>query len=209
MIKRVLDLILATAALVVLSPVMGMVALGVRLVLGRPVLFRQSRPGKGEVPFVLYKFRTMREARSSKGEPLPDAERLMRFGRFLRATSLDELPSLINVVTGDMSLVGPRPLLMHYLPHYTPEQRRRHQVRPGITGLAQVRGRNALSWEEQFELDVWYVDNPSLLLDLKILLLSVPRVLGGRDISHPGSVTMEPFVPLPGDRGENEAPERL
>ena len=169
LVKRLLDIIIAAAALVLLSPVLLLLAWQIRRKLGTPILFRQVRPGRGGIPFVMYKFRTMRDAADENGRPLPDAERLTPFGRKLRAASLDELPELWNVLKGDMSLVGPRPLLMEYLPLYNAEQRRRHLVRPGITGWAQVNGRNAIPWPEKFRLDVWYVENRSLLLDMKIL----------------------------------------
>jgi len=173
---------------------MGLIALAVRLRLGVPVLFRQRRPGLHGQPFTLLKFRTMTGARDAAGNLLPDAERLTPLGRFLRATSLDELPELLNVLKGEMSLVGPRPLLLEYLTRYTPEQARRHDVRPGITGWAQVNGRNALSWEHKFALDVWYVDHVSLGLDLKILVLTALRVLARQGISQPGHATMEEFL---------------
>ena len=168
-IKRAFDLTLALLALTILSPMIGLIALLVWLELGSPVLFRQQRPGLHGRAFTLYKFRTMTDARDAQANLLPDAERLTPLGRFLRSTSLDELPELFNVLKGDMSLVGPRPLLMRYLDRYTPEQMRRHQVKPGITGWAQVNGRNVLTWEQKFALDVWYVDHASLWLDLKIL----------------------------------------
>ena len=171
--KRAFDVVVAAAALVILAVPMLAVAIAVRVCLGRPVLFTQLRPGRHGIPFRLIKFRTMREAVDAEGRALPDEERLTRLGQFLRAASLDELPELWNVLRGDMSLVGPRPLLMEYLPLYTPEQARRHGVRPGITGWAQVNGRNSLSWEEKFELDVWYVDHASFWLDLKIIALTV------------------------------------
>ena len=192
--KRILDLALTLPALLFLAPAMGLIALAVRLRLGAPVLFRQRRPGLHGEPFTLLKFRTMTGARDAAGNLLPDAERLTSLGRFLRATSLDELPELLNVLRGEMSLVGPRPLLMEYLPRYTPEQARRHDVRPGITGWAQVNGRNALSWEQKFALDVWYVDHVSLGLDLKILVLTPLRVLARQGISQPGHATMEEFL---------------
>lgn len=205
--KRLLDLIVAAAALVVLLPVIAAVALVVRIGLGSPVLFRQTRPGLHAVPFTIVKFRSMREARDSEGRVLPDARRLSHLGRLLRASSLDELPELWNVVRGDMSLVGPRPLLTAYLDRYTPRQALRHRVRPGLTGLAQVSGRNALSWEHKFELDVQYVEQCSIGLDVKILLLTVSQVLLRRGISQPGHATAEEFLgsarslsmpPLPG-----------
>ena len=181
------------AALVVLAPLLLGVAAAVRLNLGAPVLFRQARPGLQGRLFTMRKFRTMRDARDAHGVPLSDAERLTRFGRFLRSTSLDELPELWNVVVGDMSFVGPRPLLPEYLPLYTREQARRHEVRPGITGWAQVRGRNALSWDEKFRLDVWYVDHKTLALDLHIVGLTLLRLLDRHGISQPGSATAERF----------------
>jgi len=193
-IKRVFDVAVSLALLIVLSPVMAATALLVRIRLGRPVLFRQLRPGLHEKPFVLYKFRTMADLRDEAGNPLPDAERLTPFGRRLRALSLDELPQLINVLKGDLSLVGPRPLLMEYLPLYTEEQRRRHLVRPGITGWAQVNGRNAVSWEERFAMDVWYVDNWSMRLDLKILWLTFLRLLRPVGINQPGRATVDRFT---------------
>lgn len=192
-LKRGFDLVGAALGLIVLSPVLAAVALLVRRHLGPPVLFRQRRPGLHGRPFTLYKFRTMREATGAGGRPLPDGERLTAFGRRLRATSLDELPELFNVLRGDMSLVGPRPLLMEYLDRYTPEQARRHEVRPGLTGWAQVNGRNAISWEERFRLDVWYVDHPSLRLDLRILGRTVRQVLRREGISQEGQATMEYF----------------
>jgi len=188
-VKRLLDIIIAAAALVLLSPVLLLLAWQIRRKLGTPVLFRQVRPGRGGIPFVMYKFRTMRDAENENGRPLPDAERLTPFGRKLRAASLDELPELWNVLKGDMSLVGPRPLLMEYLPLYNAEQRRRHLVRPGITGWAQVNGRNAISWPEKFRLDVWYVENRSLLLDIKILFLTVKKVLDRSGINSEGEAT--------------------
>lgn len=191
--KRAFDVALTLPALVVLSPVFALVALAVRASLGSPVIFRQQRPGKHERPFTLYKFRTMRDARDAQGALLPDARRLTRLGAFLRATSLDELPELINVLRGDMSLVGPRPLLMEYLPLYSPEQRRRHDVYPGVTGWAQVNGRNALTWREKFALDIEYVDRVSFGLDLRILLLTIASVVRSEGISHSGHVTMQPF----------------
>jgi sugar transferase EpsL len=191
--KRVFDIVVAAAAMIVLSPLFVIVTLVVRVALGSPVLFCQQRPGLAERPFVMRKFRTMREARDELGVPLHDELRLGRLGRFLRATSLDELPQLWSVLVGDMSLVGPRPLLTEYLPLYSVEQRRRHEVRPGLTGWAQVNGRNAISWEKKFELDVWYVDHRSFLLDLRILWLTISRVLRSEGITQPGHVSSEPF----------------
>jgi lipopolysaccharide/colanic/teichoic acid biosynthesis glycosyltransferase len=191
--KRAIDALFAGVGLVVLSPVLLAIALAVRAKSGRPVLFRQVRPGRGGKPFEVLKFGSMRDVRDAAGRPLPDAERLTEFGAFLRRTSLDELPELWNVLRGDMSLVGPRPLLMQYLDRYTPEQARRHEVRPGITGWAQVNGRNALTWEERFRLDVWYVDHCSLILDLRILVMTAWKVLTGVGISASGHATMPEF----------------
>ncbi|HEY8434750.1 MAG TPA: sugar transferase [Sphingomicrobium sp.] len=192
--KRLIDLVAALVLLVVLSPVMLALAVGVRLDVGSPLLFRQVRPGLHGRPFTLYKFRTMRGAATGEAGVHTDAERLTGFGRWLRATSLDELPELWNVLRGDMSLVGPRPLLMRYLPLYTPQQMRRHDVRPGVTGWAQVNGRNALSWDDKFALDVWYVDHRSLLLDLKILARTVAAVFRREGISYGNSATMPEFT---------------
>jgi lipopolysaccharide/colanic/teichoic acid biosynthesis glycosyltransferase len=189
-----LDVVGAVAGLVLLSPVLAATALAVRLRLGSPVLFRQERPGLHGRPFTMYKFRTMRDGVDAAGDPLPDEARLTPLGRFLRSTSLDELPELWSVLRGDMSLVGPRPLLMDYLPLYSAEQARRHEVRPGVTGWAQVNGRNALTWEEKFRLDVWYVDNQSFLLDLKIICLTLFKVIKSEGISQPGHATMERFM---------------
>jgi lipopolysaccharide/colanic/teichoic acid biosynthesis glycosyltransferase len=191
--KRLFDVVVSAAGLVLLSPLLAMVAAAVRLRLGSPVLFRQVRPGLHGKPFAILKFRTMRHALDAEGRPLPDAERLTRLGRLLRSTSLDELPELWNVLRGEMSLVGPRPLLMQYLPLYTPEQARRHEVLPGVTGWAQVNGRNELTWEEKFRLDVWYVDNRSLAIDLKILLLTLKKVFDREGISQSGHATVEYF----------------
>jgi sugar transferase EpsL len=192
--KRILDLALTVPALIVLSPLLALIALLVRVLHGSPVLFRQQRPGLHGKPFTMYKFRTMTDARDAEGNLLSDAERLTRFGRFLRSTSLDELPELFNVVKGEMSLVGPRPLLMEYLDRYTPEQMRRHEVCPGVTGWAQVNGRNALSWEQKFALDVWYIDHVSLWLDIRIIALTVWKILRREGISQQGQATMEEFV---------------
>ena len=193
MIKRAFDFLVSLAALLLLWPVLLVLAVLVRVKLGRPVLFRQQRPGLHGRPFTMLKFRTMTDARDTEGNLLPDGERLSSFGRSLRSTSLDELPELINVVAGDMSLVGPRPLLMRYLDRYTPEQMRRHEVRPGITGWAQVNGRNAITWDQKFALDIWYVDHHSLRLDLRILWLTVRNVLRREGISQAGEATMEEF----------------
>lgn len=192
--KRLFDLVVATAALILLSPILLLVALLVRSKLGSPVLFAQERPGLNGVPFKMFKFRSMTDARDSQGNLLPDRERLTPFGRFLRSSSLDELPGLWNVVRGEMSLVGPRPLLMKYLERYTPEQARRHEARPGITGWAQVNGRNAISWEQKFELDVWYLENHSFWLDLKILWLTLQKVFQRKGISAAGEATMPEFM---------------
>ena len=192
--KRWLDVLLVLPALVVLLPLFVLIGLLVRLQLGAPVLFCQQRPGLRAKPFTLYKFRTMTDTRDAQGNLLCDAERLTIFGRFLRSTSLDELPELINVLRGEMSLVGPRPLLMQYLDYYTPEQMFRHEVKPGITGWAQVNGRNALTWEQKFALDVWYVDHQSMWLDLRIILLTAWKMLKREGISQPGQATMQEFV---------------
>jgi sugar transferase EpsL len=192
--KCFFDRVVAMLALIVLSPVLGILAVLVRLKLGSPILFRQQRPGLHGKPFTLVKFRTMTDKRDTQGNLLPDAERLTKFGKFLRASSLDELPELWNVLKGEMSLVGPRPLLMQYLPLYTPEQARRHEVRPGITGWAQVNGRNALSWEEKFALDIWYVDNHTLWLDWKIIFLTLRKIVKRDGINQPGTATMQAFT---------------
>ena len=192
--KRLFDLALTIPGAILISPLLGLVALLVRLKLGQPVLFRQDRPGYQGKPFTLYKFRTMKVSRNEEGNLLPDSERLTSLGRLLRSFSLDELPELINVLRGEMSLVGPRPLLMQYLERYTPEQARRHDVLPGMTGWAQVNGRNVLTWEDKFRFDVWYVDNWSLWLDVKILLLTLLGVLWREGISQPGHATAEEFM---------------
>lgn len=193
-IKRIVDALVSGTGLIVLSPILLITASMVARYLGRPILFKQQRPGLHGKPFTMYKFRTMRDAVDSHGQPLPDSERLTPLGRFLRASSLDELPELFNVLCGDMSLVGPRPLLMEYLNHYTPQQARRHEVRPGITGWAQVNGRNAISWEQKFELDVWYVDNRSLALDMIILRMTILKVFKREGISAVGEATMPRFT---------------
>lgn len=193
MIKRLLDIVLSLFALVLFSPIIGLVAWKIRQKLGSPVIFRQTRPGLHGEPFDMVKFRTMKDAVDSKGNPLPDTERMTLFGNWLRNTSLDELPELWNVLKGEMSLVGPRPLLMQYLPLYSQEQARRHEVRPGVTGWAQVNGRNAISWEEKFKLDVWYVDHHSFWLDVKIIFLTVKKVFFKEGITAEGHVTIEPF----------------
>ncbi|AMS16823.1 Sugar transferase involved in LPS biosynthesis (colanic, teichoic acid) [Pseudomonas sp. NFPP07] len=194
MIKRGFDLLASILGLLLLAPVMAIVAWQIRKKLGSPVLFRQVRPGKDGKPFEMVKFRTMRDAHDAMGNPLPDSERMTPFGSFLRSSSLDELPELWNVLKGDMSLVGPRPLLMEYLPLYNSEQYRRHEVRPGVTGWAQINGRNALEWEEKFNLDVWYVDNQSLWLDLKVIFLTIKKVVIRDGISAEGEVTAAKFT---------------
>jgi sugar transferase EpsL len=194
MLKRIFDFAAALALLLLLSPAIAATAALIAWRMGTPVLFRQLRPGRHGRPFVLLKFRTMLDAVDADGQPLPDGARLTPLGRFLRRASLDELPQLINVIRGDMSLVGPRPLLMEYLPLYTPEQARRHEVRPGITGWAQVNGRNAITWEEKFALDVWYVDHGSLLLDLKILWMTAGRLFRPSGIAQEGHATMPNFT---------------
>ena len=191
--KRLFDLVLMVPGLIVLSPLLALIGVVVRMTLGPPVLFRQVRPGRHGQPFEILKFRTMTDRRGPDGALLPDAQRLTSFGRFLRRTSLDELPELLNVLKGDMSLVGPRPLLMQYLDRYTAEQSRRNEVKPGISGWAQVNGRNALSWEEKFELDVWYVDNSSFWLDVQILAMTFWQVVTGKGVSAEGHATMPRF----------------
>lgn len=193
-IKRLMDILLSGVALVVLSPVLLVTALLVRTRLGSPVIFCQERPGKDEKIFKLYKFRSMTDQRDENGELLPDEVRLTRFGRLLRSTSLDELPELWNILRGDMSIVGPRPLLVRYLPRYNEEQRHRHDVRPGLTGWAQVNGRNAISWEEKFRLDVWYVDHLSFLLDLKVVFMTVKKVICREGISAENAATVVEFT---------------
>ncbi|WP_288987692.1 sugar transferase [uncultured Sphingopyxis sp.] len=195
--KRLFDLSLTVVMLPVLLPVMAVVAILVRRQMGAPVIFRQQRPGLGGRPFEMLKFRTMRDAVGPDGRPLPDADRLTGLGRFLRASSLDELPELWNVAKGEMSLVGPRPLLMEYLPLYDAQQARRHEVRPGVTGWAQVNGRNALSWDEKFAHDVWYVDNRSIWLDFRILLMTAQKVVRREGISAAGEATMPRFLGYP------------
>ena len=196
--KRPMDFILSLIAIIVLSPVFLVVAVLVRVKLGSPVIFKQERPGLNEKIFTLYKFRSMTDERDENGELLPDSVRLTKFGKFLRSTSLDELPELVNILKGDMSIVGPRPLLVEYLPLYDEHQRRRQEVRPGLSGLAQVSGRNTISWEEKFNLDVEYVDNISFILDWKIIFLTIKKVIFREGISSNTSVTMEPF------RGSNK-----
>ncbi|HHJ3169167.1 TPA: sugar transferase [Vibrio parahaemolyticus] len=192
--KRLFDFCASLFGLVLLSPIIVLVAWKIRKNLGSPVLFRQTRPGLHGKPFEMVKFRTMKDAVDAQGNPLPDSERMTPFGDKLRNSSLDELPELWNVLKGEMSLVGPRPLLMQYLPLYSQEQARRHEVRPGVTGWAQINGRNAISWEDKFKLDVWYVDNHNLLLDIKILFLTVKKVFVKEGISADGHVTIEPFT---------------
>lgn len=192
--KRFLDISAAFFGLILLSPLILLLIILIRMKLGSPICFTQIRPGLKGKPFKIIKFRTMTDTRDVDGRLLPDSVRLTTFGRFLRSTSLDELPELWNVLKGDMSLVGPRPLLMEYLTYYSPEQARRHEVRPGITGWAQINGRNAISWEEKFKLDVWYVDNQTFLLDLKILILTVKKVFVREGISAEGEATMPKFT---------------
>lgn len=201
--KRLFDILISLTVLVLFSPLFILLAILIRRKLGSPVLFRQTRPGLHGRPFDILKFRTMLNAEDDQGRPLPDSQRLTPFGKALRASSLDELPELINVLKGDMSLVGPRPLLMQYLPLYNKRQARRHEVRPGITGWAQVNGRNAISWQEKFELDVWYVENRTLALDLRILLMTVAGVLKREGITQEGHATAEPFA---GNDNKGETP---
>lgn len=196
-VKRLFDLIASSAALLVLFPLLIILALLISWKMGRPVFFGQVRPGCKGWPFTLYKFRTMNDKRDEKGQLLPDADRLTAFGRFLRTSSLDELPELWNVLKGEMSIVGPRPLLMRYLDRYNPEQARRHEVKPGMTGWAQVNGRNALTWEQKFLFDVWYVDNQSISLDLKIIIMTLWKIIKREGISQPGQATMEEFLGTP------------
>ncbi|WP_298065723.1 sugar transferase [uncultured Acinetobacter sp.] len=193
MLKRLLDIVIASIALVILSPLYIFVAYKVKKNLGSPVLFRQVRPGLHGKPFEMIKFRSMKDAVDAQGNSLPDSERLTPFGKMLRSTSLDEMPELWNVIKGDMSIVGPRPLLMEYLPLYNKEQAKRHDVRPGMTGHAQVNGRNAISWEQKFKLDTWYVENQSLWLDFKIMLRTVKKVIAKDDINADGEATAAPF----------------
>lgn len=194
MLKRILDVLVSFVGLIILSPIIGIVFWKISRKLGSPVLFRQVRPGKDGKPFEMLKFRTMLDAVDSNGQPLPDEERMTTFGSFLRASSLDELPALWNVLKGDMGLVGPRPLLMEYLPLYSNDQSRRHEVRPGVTGWAQINGRNSIGWEDKFKLDVWYVDNFSLWLDVKIIFLTVKKVVMRDGISADGEATMSKFT---------------
>jgi sugar transferase EpsL len=195
--KRLFDIVISALMLIVLAIPMLMLMLLVRVKLGSPIFFTQKRPGKGGKPFMMMKFRTMTNAKDADGNLLPDDQRLPRFGKLLRSTSLDELPELINVLKGEMSLVGPRPLLMQYLERYTPEQMRRHEVRPGITGWAQVNGRNNVPWEERFQMDVWYVDHRNLALDIKILWMTLMKVVKRSDVSQDGHATMTEFMGNP------------
>lgn len=197
MVKRIFDVFCSLSCLLFLSPLILLTALIIYTKIGPPVFFKQKRPGLSGKPFILYKFRTMLDIRDKQGNLLSDSQRLTQLGKFYRSTSLDELPEFINVLKGDMSLVGPRPLLMRYLGRYTPEQARRHEVKPGITGWAQVNGRNALTWEEKFKLDVWYVENWYFWLDMKILLMTIWRILKRQGINQPGQATMEEFMGSP------------
>jgi sugar transferase EpsL len=197
--KRIFDLILTSLGLILLSPFILLTALCVGIFLGTPILFRQQRPGYRGQPFFIYKFRTMTDASDSTGNLLPDAQRLTRLGRFLRALSLDEFPEFLNILRGEMSLVGPRPLLMEYLERYSPEQMRRHDAYPGLTGWAQVNGRNAITWGDKFTLDVWYVDHWSFWLDIKVILMTLWKVIKREDISQPGQATTEYFMGNPND----------
>ena len=193
-VKRLFDLAIAAPSVIVISPVFILIGFFVRMKIGSPILFRQERPGLRGRPFVIYKFRTMADERDGNGNLLPDGERLTRFGQIFRKASMDELPELFNVIKGEMSIVGPRPLLMQYLDRYTSEQMRRHEVKPGITGWAQVNGRNAISWEDKFKLDVWYVDNWSVWLDVKIIFLTIWKILRRENINQPGQATAEEFL---------------
>jgi lipopolysaccharide/colanic/teichoic acid biosynthesis glycosyltransferase len=193
-VKRIIDVLFSIILLIILSPAILIIILLVGLMLGSPVLFRQTRPGYKGKPFVIYKFRSMTAEKDAEGKLLPDAKRLTRFGQFLRNTSLDELPELFNVIKGEMSLVGPRPLLMEYLPLYTPEQARRHEVKPGITGWAQINGRNTLDWDKRFQMDLWYIDHWSLGLDCKILFLTIFKVLRREGINAEGQTAMAKFI---------------
>lgn len=194
MLKRLFDILVSALAILIFAPLIVVLMLIVRVKLGAPVFFTQTRPGKDGKPFKMIKFRSMTNGKDAEGNLLPDDQRLPKFGKLLRSTSLDELPELCNVLKGDMSLVGPRPLLMQYLDRYTPEQRRRHEVRPGITGWAQVNGRNNVPWEERFKMDVWYVDHHNLLLDIKILWMTVLKVVKRSDVSQEGHATMTEFM---------------
>ena len=202
-IKRILDIISSLLAIIILSPLLAVTAVLVKTKLGSPVLFKQERPGKDEKIFTLMKFRTMTDERDENGELLPDEVRLTKFGKFLRSTSIDELPELFNILKGDMSVIGPRPLLVEYIPRYNEHQHRRHEVRPGLSGWAQVNGRNSISWEEKFDLDVEYVDNYSFAMDVKILFMTVLNVLKKEGISSETSATMEVFMGTPGREEAN------
>ena len=202
-IKRILDIISSLLAIIILSPLLAVTAVLVKTKLGSPVLFKQERPGKDEKIFTLMKFRTMTDERDENGELLPDVVRLTKFGKFLRSTSIDELPELFNILKGDMSVIGPRPLLVEYIPRYNEHQHRRHEVRPGLSGWAQVNGRNSISWEEKFDLDVEYVDNYSFAMDVKILFMTVLNVLKKEGISSETSATMEVFMGTPGREEAN------
>lgn len=202
-IKRILDIISSFLAIIILSPLLAITAVLVKTKLGSPVLFRQERPGKDEKIFTLMKFRTMTDERDENGELLPDEVRLTKFGKFLRSTSIDELPELFNILKGDMSVIGPRPLLVEYIPRYNEHQHRRHEVRPGLSGWAQVNGRNTVSWEDKFDMDVHYVDNYSLAMDVKILFMTVLNVLKREGISSETSATMEVFMGTPGREEAN------
>ena len=191
--KRILDFILSLIAIIVLSPILIIIGILVKIKLGSPIIFKQKRPGKDEKIFTLYKFRTMTDEKDENGELLPDEERLTKFGKMLRSTSLDELPELFNILKGDMSIVGPRPLLVEYLPLYNEEQKRRHEVRPGLTGLAQINGRNNLEWEKRFKDDIWYIDNNSFYQDLKIVLRTIKKVIKKEDIAEEGKATVTKF----------------
>lgn len=201
-IKRFFDIVSSLIAIIVLSPVLVITSILVRTKLGSPVLFKQERPGKDEKIFTLMKFRTMTDEKDENGELLPDEVRLTKFGKFLRSTSIDELPELFNILKGDMSVIGPRPLLVRYLPRYNEHQHRRHEVRPGLSGWAQVNGRNTVSWEDKFDMDVEYVDNYSLIMDIKILIMTVKNVLKREGISSDTSATMEEFMGLEADNQE-------
>lgn len=202
-IKRILDIISSLLAIIILSPLLAVTAVLVKTKLGSPVLFRQERPGKDEKIFTLMKFRTMTDERDENGELLPDEVRLTKFGKFLRSTSIDELPELFNILKGDMSVIGPRPLLVEYIPRYNEHQHRRHEVRPGLSGWAQVNGRNTVSWEDKFDMDVHYVDNYSLAMDVKILFMTVLNVFKREGISSETSATMEVFMGTPGREEAN------
>lgn len=192
--KRLFDIVVVLSSAIIVLPIVLLLVILVRLLIGRPILFKQKRPGRHGKPFMMYKFRTMKNIYDINGKLLPDAQRMTKFGTFLRKSSLDELPELLNILKGDMSLVGPRPLLMEYLPRYTKKQARRHETKPGITGWAQVSGRNSLNWPDKFKLDVWYVDHQSFLLDLKILLRTVRKVLRPEGINQEGCATMTEFM---------------